>query len=232
MKLLLALLAGIAASAPEPKPAKKDTKAPASADAPAKPGDPLSVADVIEKVEAVDAKLKTLSADFKQFVRWDESGTAQAVEGSVSFKKKKLLRVEHKIPEPQLIVSDGAWIWVHRKETNQVIQMRLEDWRRSEPMAQGLLDLGGYAELLKKYSVSIASRTAFSIDLKLEPREGKKDFTLMLKISTVDWFPWETVLRVGEVVVRSQFENVKFNPELPEKLFSFTPPPGADVFQR
>lgn len=217
MKLLiLAALAAFAAKSPEPK-IEVST---------------LTVSEIIEKVETVDAKLKTLSADFKQFVRWDESGTAQTVEGSVSFKKKKLLRVEHKIPEPQLIVSDGSWIWVHRKETNQVIQMRLDDWRKSEPMAQGLLDLGGYAELLKKYDVSVATRSAGFIELKLEPREGKKDFTLTLKVSTSDWFPWETVLRVGEVVVRSKFENVKFNPELPEKLFAFTPPTGADVFQR
>lgn len=198
----------------------------------ASPSAPLTVAAVIEHVETLDKKLKTLTADFKQFVRWDESGTVQAVEGTVAFKKKNLLRVEHRIPEPQTIVSDGSWLWVHRRETNQVIQMRLDAWRKSEPMAQGLLDFGGYAELLKKYQVAIASETAAHVEVRLEPKEGKKDFALTLKLSRKDWFPYETELRAGEVIVRSRFENVKLNPEIPAKLFTFAPPPGADVFQR
>lgn len=204
----------------------------ATAAPPASSTSPLTVQVVIENVEKLDEKLKTMTADFKQFVRWDDSGTAQAVEGTVAFKKKSLLRVEHRVPEQQTIVSDGTWLWVHRKETNQVIQMRLEAWRKQEPLAQGLLDLGGYSALMKKYEVALTTVTATDVEVKLEPKEGKKDFSLTLKLSRKDWFPHETSLKAGDVVVRSRFENVKLNPEIPDKTFKFAPPPGADVFQR
>ena len=217
MSLLLALALCAQAKAPSAPP--KADPAP-------------TVASVIEKVQELDGRLKTLSADFKQVVRWDDSGTAQTVEGTLSFKKKRLLRVEHRLPEPQLIVSDGSWLWVHRKETNQVIQMRVDDWEKKEPLAQGLLDFGGYAGLLKKYDAKIASSSEGSVEVALEPKDGKKDFSLTLKLSTKDWLPQETLLRAGAVTVRSRFENVKLNPQLPAKSFAFAPPPGAELFQR
>jgi outer membrane lipoprotein-sorting protein len=59
---------------------------------------------------------------------------------------------------------------------------------------------------------------------------GDADFTLTLKASTKDFFPGEAALRVGRASIRSTFEHVRLNPELPDDAFRFSPPSGADVF--
>jgi outer membrane lipoprotein carrier protein len=198
---------------------------------------PLSLPLVVERFEALDKELTSLSADFTQFVRWDESGMAQTVEGSFDYKKPGLLRLQHKIPEPQSLVSDGTLLWIYRESTNQVIKTRLEDWKKSEPMAQGLLDFGNYAGLLKSYDAEISTQSAPGPDghrdvaLRLKPKDKKQDFVLTLRLNTRDFFPADTELRAGGVSVHSLFTHIKYNPPEPESRFKFTPPPGADVFE-
>jgi outer membrane lipoprotein carrier protein len=200
----------------------------------------ITVAVVAEHFKKFDDSLKTLKADVRQFVRLEGSDTVQSVEGTVTFKKPDLLRLVHRVPEPQTVVSDGTWLWVHRHSTKQVIQTRLDAWRRSEPLAQGLLDFGKSADLLARYDASVSSVSAPGADghrlveVTLRPKEKGKDqadFALTLKASTKDWFPAEASLRVGRAKIRSLFENVRYNPELPAAEFQFSPPQDADVFQ-
>jgi outer membrane lipoprotein carrier protein len=189
----------------------------------------------------LDGKMNALRADFGQFVRMEGSDTVQEVSGEVEFKKPDLMRLTHKIPESQIVVSDGAWLWVYRPSTNQVIKTRLEDWRKREPLAKGLLDFGRSADLLKRYAASISTVSApgadgyrtFEVSLRPKPEDrtsADADFTLTLKASTKDFFPYEAALRVGRASIRSTFTRVRLNPEFSDDPFRFTPPAGADVF--
>lgn len=199
---------------------------------------PITTALVVERFEELDARLVTLSAEFRQSVRWDEAGTTQSVEGRLDYRKKDRLHLEHRLPEPQTLVADGESLWVWRRSTNQVIRTPLEDWKKSEPMAQGLMDFGNYGDMLKRYDVKIGAVEAAGADghrrftLRLTPKEKKQDFLLDLRLSTKDYFPYDAELRVGDVTVRSLFDKVRFNPDLPDSLFRFTPPPGAEIFTK
>jgi outer membrane lipoprotein carrier protein len=200
---------------------------------------PITVPLVLERFAAFDRDMKSMTCRFEQTVRWQESGVAQRVEGFLQFKKPELLRIEQKAPEPQTLVADGSWLWIHRLATQQVIQTKLSDWKKSEPLAQGLMDLGNYAELLKRYSVSVSTVSPADalgyrrFELSLKPKEKRKaeEFELIMKLSTRDFFPHETELRAGQVVVRSSFKDLRFNPALSDELFKFTPPPDVDVFK-
>ncbi len=202
------------------------------------PTQPITVELVVARFEKLDRDLDSLSADFKQVVNWEQAGGAQTVEGSVEFRKPDLLRLEHRRPEPQTLVSDGTWLWIYRPSTEQVIKTSFSDWKKSEPMAQGLLDFGNYAGLLKSYDASISSVSApaqdghrrISLTLKPKKKDAAGDFALTLHMSTRDFFPGETDLKAGTVVVHSVFYNIRYNPALADARFRFTPPPGADVF--
>ena len=50
-----------------------------------------------------------------------------------------------------------------------------------------------------------------------------------MRLSTRDFFPSESELRMGEMTARTVLSDVRFNPDLPETLFQFQPPAGADV---
>lgn len=199
----------------------------------------ITVPLVLERFTAFDENLKSLSCEFAQVVDWRQSGVAQIVEGRLEYRKPQLLHIDQRSPEGQAMVSDGTWLWIHRFSTDQVIQTKLEDWKRSEPLAQGLLDFGNYAEMLQRYDVTISTVSAPDakghrrVELTLKPKDKKsaEDFALKLKLSTRDFFPEETELRAGQVAVRSSFRRVRYNPPIGDERFKFTPPPGADVFQ-
>ncbi len=251
MKLSAAVLAVLflapAASAAKPKAAKAKVEvSTASAGAELTQYAPstatLTVALIAERFAEADARINTLKATFRQSVRMEGSDLVQTVEGDIVFKKPDLLRLTHKIPEPQTVVSDGTYLWVHRNSTNQVIQSRLDAWRKSEPLAQGLLDFGKSADMITKYDTTIATVSAPGADghrsfvLTLKPKTaGKKDeatdFVLTLKASTKDFFPADATLKVGRASIRSVFEGVRLNPEVPDVTFKFTPPPDADLFK-
>lgn len=241
--LAVLLLLPAAAHAKKPKPKVAVSTAAAGAELPAYAAStaPVTLELVSARFAEVDARITTLRATFKQFVRLEGSDTVQQVEGEVLFQKPDLMRLTHRIPEPQTVVSDGTFLWVHRPSTNQVIQTRLETWRKKEPLAKGLLDFGKSADLLKRYAAAVSTVSApgeggwrtFSVALTPKPEEhasGDADFTLTLTASTKDFFPHEAVLRVGRASIRSAFSDVRLNPELPAETFRFTPPPGADVF--
>jgi outer membrane lipoprotein carrier protein len=202
---------------------------------------PVTLALVAARFAELDGKMNALRADFAQFVRMEGSDTVQQVEGDVRFKKPDLMRLNHEIPEKQTVVSDGTWLWVFRPSTNQVIKTRLEAWRKNEPLAKGLLDFGRSADLLKRYAAVVSTVSApgadgyrtFVVTLTPKPEEhasGDADFSLTLKASTKDFFPYEASLHVGRASIRSTFGNVKINPEFPNDTFHFSPPTGADVF--
>ncbi len=201
---------------------------------------PVTVALVRERFAELDARMVTLGADFQQFVTLDGADASQEVAGTVLFKTPDLMRLTQRLPEPQTVVSDGTWLWVHRPSTNQVIKSRLADWRRSQPLAKGLLDFGRTAGLLDRYAAVVSTVSAPGPDgyrtfvVTLTPKgKGRDDdasFTLALTASTKDFFPARSDLRVGRAEIRSRFENVRLNPALPDGDFRFTPPAGADVF--
>jgi outer membrane lipoprotein carrier protein len=201
------------------------------------PTQPISLPLVLQRFEDLDKNLKSLQADFTQYVAWDASGTKQTVEGAVEFRKPDLLRIEQRVPEPQTVVADGSWLWIYRPSTNQAIKANFADWKKTEPMAQGLLDFGNYARRFQAYDVTLATAAAPAADghrlvtLTLKPKAKGEDFALTLKLSTRDYFPAETELRAGGVAIHSFFSNIRYNPALPDARFRFTPPAGADVFE-
>ncbi|PIR18552.1 MAG: hypothetical protein COV48_06905 [Elusimicrobia bacterium CG11_big_fil_rev_8_21_14_0_20_64_6] len=202
----------------------------------------LTLEIISKRFAETDAKIDTLTATFRQSVRMDGSDVVQTVEGDVVFKKPDLLRLTHTIPEPQTVVSDGTYLWVYRNSTNQVIQSRLETWRKSEPLAQGLLDFGKSADLLTRYETVITTISApgadghrtFTLTLKPKPADRKgdaADFVLTMNASTKNFFPGDATLRVGRASIRSRFEGVRLNPAIPAGAFKFTPPADADLFK-
>lgn len=201
----------------------------------------LTLQTIAERFAQTDAKINTLKATFRQSVRMEGSDVVQTVEGDIVFKKPDLLRLTHKIPEPQTVVSDGTYLWVYRNSTNQVIQTRLDAWRKQEPLAQGLLDFGKSADMITKYDTTIATVSAPGADghrsftLNLKPKsagkKGEDEFVLTLKASTKDFFPGDAALKVGRASIRSVFEGVRLNPELADSVFKFTPPADADLFK-
>lgn len=238
LALLLALPAGAAAADKAPAKAKAAPKPPAVAASTAAfawaSTAPLTLGAVLAHYEAMDAALVSLSARFEQTLTMKETGVTNRVEGTLAYKKPDRLRIEHRRPEPQVVVSDGKDVWIHRTERKQVVQAALADWKSADPAIANLMEFGSYARMLKAYD-AVLSTAAPRAELTLtpKPKDGApaRPLTLTLTLSTATLFPEETRLSVGSLEVKTAFSQTELNPVLDDAPFKFTPPADADVFR-
>ncbi|MEE8425427.1 MAG: outer-membrane lipoprotein carrier protein LolA [Elusimicrobiota bacterium] len=193
---------------------------------------PLSVSAVLAHFEIYDRRLNSLSAGFRQSLIMETTGITSDIKGTVAYRKPERLRIEHEKPERQTIVADGQDIWIHRHRLAQVIQAAIVDWKDADPMMNNLLQFGSYGKMLKAYDVRLDTAAAGPV-LLLRPKRGDSgaDFTLRFVLDERTLFPVVTELIVGAMRVRTEFDEVRFNPEIDAKQFIFTIPKGADVFR-
>ena len=139
------------------------------------------------------------------------------------------MRWQYETPDPQLIITNGETLWVHRPDENQVMI--------GKPPAifgegKGAGFLADITELEKSFDVSMLDQLADeeSVYLKLIPQKENPDLAKVLieierataTIRTV------TTYNAFEDETRIEFEDVQFEP-LDKDLFTFEPPEGADV---
>lgn len=199
---------------------------------------PITTQLIIQRLGFVESQIKTLSAHFHQVIKIKDVDLIREIGGSLEYSKPRRFNIKQTLPEPQRAVSDGEKIWIWRPSKNQVIEMKLKAWGRSQPFAKSLLDFGHYSRMIQSYQVKIARTSSLSGDLKgyqeiivlLTPKKGEAHFSLRLKLNTRDFFPFESEFRQKGVFVYSRFSRIIYNIALPKSEFHFEAPRGAEVF--
>jgi outer membrane lipoprotein carrier protein len=164
-------------------------------------------------------------ADFEQKV-YDRSGKlSQESKGSFAFQRPGLFRWVYAKPVDQLIVGDGARVWIYDRDLNQVTVRKLSRALGSTPAAL----LAGSADIEKAFELSDAGTKDGLEWLEATPREREAGFERvrmgfdadeLRAMELFDHFGQRTVLR---------FMNLRRNPKIDKSEFRFEPPKGADV---
>jgi len=191
-----------------------------------------SLDEVVAGVEATYSKIQDLRAEFTQTAHNRSLGQDIKAEGTVYLKKGGKMRWEYRTPSPQLIVSDGKWLWVHTPELNQV--NRGEAPKALAGPAGSFLQ--GLGRIRNEFSVRFLN-PANKLDaagrpvLDLTPKAPTPLLTrLVLAVDPKDSIVRQAVLYDQfQNTVTMQFNRVTANPTLPDTLFTFTPPPGTAV---
>ncbi len=199
---------------------------------------PLTVADIVKNLSSVEAKIKTLSARFKQTILIRDAGITQKVAGSLKYARGSRFHIDQKLPEKQSVVSDGETIWIWRPSKKEALEMELAYWAKTQPFARGLLDFGHYASMLSRYRIKIIHNSLVpktksgyrNIELLLTPKSSSEKFSLRLFFNTRDFFPVESDFSQKGVLVRSHFSDIVYNIALSSSEFNFEPPSGAQIF--
>ncbi|HBA61932.1 MAG TPA: hypothetical protein DCZ92_14190 [Elusimicrobia bacterium] len=240
--LILAFAGGASAQTPAKKPAAAPAKKAAVKTQPAKAAPvqvstaaaapkPDPAAAVLEKLKAWDAKLETLKADFTQEVNFKEAGLKQSIEGSLLYVKPNLLRIEHKKPARQVVVTDKNDIWIYKADDNQAVRTTWDAWRRTQDQNfSGILDFGNYASLSEKNIATVEGEKDGLIALTLTPRSGS-GYILKLRLSAADYFPAEAELNVDGTVITTRLTSTEKNTAIDKGIFTFAPPKGVEVLE-
>lgn len=183
-------------------------------------------AAAIEKLKNFVRSTQAAKAEFSQTVLDRNLKPVQTASGTFQFVRPGKFRWSYDKPYEQLIVGDGARLWVYDKELKQVTVRRLDRAIGSSPAAL----LSGDNEIEKNFNLSELGIQEGLEWLEATPKSREGSFerlrlgfnvqSALAAMELRDAFGQTTVLR---------FSGVERNPRLAPELFRFAPPKGADV---
>ena len=187
---------------------------------------------VVAGVESTYGKITDLRADFSQVANNKSLGQDIKAEGTVYLKKGGKMRWDYKSPSPQQIVSDGTSLWVYTPELNQVNKGSAPK-ALAGPAGSFLAGLGRVRDEFSVRFLNPAQKTdqLGRYVLDLTPKAPTPLLTrLVLSVDPKDYIVRQAVLYDQlQNTVTMAFAKVTPNAQLPDSLFTFTPPAGAAV---
>ena len=179
------------------------------------------------QLDAFTKGLKGLDGQFTQQVFDARGKLKESSSGRVALSAPRLFRWEYTRPHPQLIVADGAKVWVYEPDLEQATVRNQGEEEQNSPLTA----LINPAQLDRQYDVSEEAA----------PRDGMQWLSLSPKRETEASFQYaalgfgqgglarmEVVDAVGQRTVIS-FTGWKKNPAFANGTFRFVPEKNVDV---
>lgn len=178
-----------------------------------------------DRLKAFVEQTRSASADFTQTVFERSGRKTQAASGTLQFSRPGKFRWTYLAPYEQLIVGDGARLWIYDKDLNQVTVRKLDDALGASPAAL----LAGDNAIESNFNLkSVAAKGGLEW-LEATPKSSETTFEqIRMGFKGADLDTMELKDQFGQLTV-IRFTGLKRNPTLSPDLFTFTPPKGADV---
>jgi len=185
---------------------------------------PASAATV-ETLRAFVRDTAALRARFTQLVYDRNMRKLQETSGNFALWRPGRIRWEYEKPYEQLIVGDGAKLWVYDKDLNQVTVKGLTQAIGGSPA--GLL--AGSGDIEKEFAIKAVGSEGGLDWLEAVPRASESTFqSLRLGFGKSGLEAMELRDAFGQLTV-IRFTQIERNPKLAPDSFRFVPPKGADV---
>ncbi len=182
-------------------------------------------ASSLERFERYLRTTHSARADFEQQVFDARQALIQTATGHFAFERPGRFRWVYVTPMRQLIVGDGARVWIYDEDLAQVTVRRLASALGSTPAAL----ISGSTDVMQAFVFSELGLRDGLEWLEAKPRDAESGFDrIRLGMSAVGVEAMELVDHFGQTT-RLRFSNVERNPVLDPGRFRFTPPPGTDV---
>jgi outer membrane lipoprotein carrier protein len=179
----------------------------------------------IDRLNQFMTSTVTATGAFEQRVVNRDRKLVQESRGTLAFARPGKFRWTYSKPYPQVIVGDGARVWVYDEDLNQVTVRKLGQALGATPAAL----LAGSNEALKAFAFKDEGTRDGLEWVEAIPRDKESGFERIRlgfgfsgieRMELVDAFGQTTELR---------FSGFQRNPRVDPALFTFTPPKGADV---
>lgn len=189
------------------------------------PGAHAMAADSAELLRYLSA-LRSLDAHFEQQIIDPQGRLVERAQGQVQILRPGRFRWAYEAPYEQLIVTDGATLWVHDPDLDQVTVSELDTSVGNTPA----LLLSSERPLDELFYISAPETDGGLTWLMLEPRDEETSFTRIFLAFDADGAldTMEIVDGFGQTV-RIRYSAIRRDAAIDPAIFRFTPPPGVDV---
>lgn len=165
------------------------------------------------------------SARFAQTVYGDEGAPVQKSDGTMSLQRPGLFRWDYETPFKQVIVGDGAKVWIYDEDLAQVTVRSQKETLGSTPAQL----LSTTAELEETFDIADQGQTAGMDWVELIPKDGDGVFaSIRLAFRASQLATMELRDNLGHHTVLT-FSDIKVNPQLDRATFKLDIPKGVDV---
>jgi outer membrane lipoprotein carrier protein len=201
--------------------------------------EPFDADTIAAKVQAFYDRTKTIQADFYQTYYHKLYDRYERSKGTVVFKKAGKMRWDYARPNGKVIVSDGEQLQVfdpgQEGETPQLYQHPMGE--HELPQAFSFLTGTGRLEDDFDFRLLDPDRQGFpeGYVLELRPKEESPHYERLLFYVQLVGSGERRAGVVRRVLIvdhagnrnRFDFSNLRFNRDVPDSRFRFTPPPGT-----
>ena len=168
---------------------------------------------------------QTVKARFAQMVLDKNLKALQQAQGVMQFSRPGKFRWDYVKPYEQTIVGDGSRLWIYDKDLNQVTVRKLDRALGASPAAL----LAGSNDLARDYILTNAGVQNGLDWVDAVPKSRDTVFErVRMGFGKSGLEAMEMRDQFGQVTVIT-FADLERNPRIPDGVFRFTPPPGADV---
>lgn len=191
-----------------------------------------ALAGAIDQLKAFVAETKSARGAFSQTVTGKSGRKPQNSSGQMMFSRPGKFRWVYDKPYAQLLVGDGAKLWVYDPDLKQVSVTALGKAIGSSPAAllaghAGQANDGGSIE--KNFLLSEGGSRDGLDWAEAKPKSADSSFERMrIGFAGGELRAMEISDNFGQTTL-IRFVGLERNPPLPAELFHFTPPKGADV---
>jgi outer membrane lipoprotein carrier protein len=179
----------------------------------------------LDALQSFIAATASAQGEFEQKVYDRKHKLTQEASGTLAFLRPGRFRWTYAKPYAQLIVGDGARVWVYDQDLNQVTVRRLDRALGSTPAAL----LAGSNEIERAFKLIDLGEKDGLEWVEAKPREQESNFeTIRMGFGFSGLDTMELTDNFGQTTVL-KFTGLHRNPKIDPTLFKFVPPKGADV---
>ena len=182
------------------------------------------LADAASRLDAYLSGLDTVSSQFEQRLFDERRNLLEQARGTVLIDRPGRFRFDYTDP-PQIIVGDGARVWIYDPDLAQVVVRDVDAALGSTPAVLLSTDRP-VEEVFRVEALDVGG----NIDVfALEPKAEDASFSrIRLAFAGGELRRMELVDQFGQTTLIS-FREVRREAAIPPDVFTFTPPAGVDV---
>lgn len=184
-----------------------------------------ATAELVERLSG----LKSMRGEFQQMVLDQDDSRLQEAGGKMVVARPNRFRWHTYTPFEQLVVSDGEKVWIHDVDLEQVVVKPLDGQISRTP---ALLFGGNPESVGDSFEVKRLDGKGSAVTFQLLPTDKEPLFRL-LEVTFEGERPVSMRLEdsLGQKTT-IEFPSLDINVSPEDKVFRFTPPPGADVIRQ
>ena len=189
-------------------------------------GETPDTSRILKGVEDHYNRIQTLQVTFTE--RYTGQGRTTNEKGELYLRKPGKMRWQYSIPAGELYISDGKYLYSYHPQDNRAEKTPMKEMDDMRGPLAFLLGRLNFSDDFKEFR-TMPDRGSPDVFITAIPKSDKLPYSeVQFLVSPDSVIHWLLVKGQDGSTLEFTFQSEKKNPPIPESMFKFAPPPGAE----